>query len=130
MLSRDEAVILFRKADEDVRLAALLADKPEFSDEAFGFHLQQSMEKLLKALLAARGMPFPFSHNLYELVDLCREKNVEIPDYADDLCILTPFATGLRYSAISIDDAEPLDRVGLLNRVTELRRFVHEQLRL
>ena len=43
MPSRDEVVILFGKADEDVRLAALLADKPEFSDEAFGFHLQQSM---------------------------------------------------------------------------------------
>jgi HEPN domain-containing protein len=74
MPSREDALILYHKADEDVRLASLLTDKPEFSDEAFGFHLQQAVEKLLKSLLAAREISFPFSHNLYDVVDLCRER--------------------------------------------------------
>lgn len=130
MPSREDAIILYHKADEDVRLAALLTDRPEFSDEVFGFHLQQAVEKLLKSLLAARETPFPFSHNLYDVVDLCREKNVPLPDFTDDLCMLTPFATGLRYSALPVDNADPLDRVGLVRSVTGLRDFVHHQLRL
>jgi HEPN domain-containing protein len=129
MPSREDALDLYRKADEDIRLAGLIADKPEFSDEMFGFHLQQAVEKLLKCLLAARGDAFPFSHNLYELVNLCEEKGIELPADVDGLCILTPFATTFRYSALPAGHADPLDRPALIGRVAALQRHCIDQIR-
>lgn len=127
---RDEAIILYNKADEDLRLAALIVHNREFSDEAFGFHLQQAVEKLLKALLALHQHPFPFSHNLYGLVDVCRDHRIDLPESTDGLCCLTPFATGLRYSTLPLSTSEPLQREPLLTEVAELASYVKRELHL
>jgi HEPN domain-containing protein len=129
MPSNDDALMLFRKADEDIRVAELLASGSEFSDEMFGFHLQQAVEKLLKSLLAAQGHPYPFSHNLYELVDACREKTIDVPADVDGLCLLTPFATVLRYSSVPVGQADPLDRPALVAAVLRLRGLCASHLR-
>jgi len=36
----------------------------EVRDAIFEFHTQQAIEKLLKALIAAHWVEFPFTHNL------------------------------------------------------------------
>jgi HEPN domain-containing protein len=38
-------------------------------DAVFEFHAQQAIEKLLKALIAAHGEVFPFTHDLQLLID-------------------------------------------------------------
>jgi len=121
--------MLFRKATEDIRVAELLTDKPEFSDEMFGFHLQQAVEKLLKSLLAVHDHAFPFSHNLYDLVDACQERKISLPDDVDGLCLLTPFATTLRYSSVPVGQNDSLDRPGLLAAVRGLCAVCASQLR-
>jgi len=129
MPSRDDALMLLGRTEEDIRVAELLAERPEFSDEMFGFHLQQAVEKLLKSLLAAHDQSFPFSHNLYDLVDLCQERKITLPDDVDHLCLLTPFATVLRYSSVPVGQIDSLDRKCLLVAVQRLRELCAVQLR-
>lgn len=41
----------------------------DVKDAVFEFHTQQAIEKLLKALIAAHGSAFPFTHDLQVLAD-------------------------------------------------------------
>ena len=41
----------------------------ELPDEIFGFHAQQAIEKLLRALITAHGERHPFTHNIEKLID-------------------------------------------------------------
>ena len=53
MNARVEAVRIFlAKADQDELAARQLAADPRLGDEIIGFHLQQAVEKRLKALLS------------------------------------------------------------------------------
>ncbi|NEQ31824.1 MAG: HEPN domain-containing protein [Leptolyngbya sp. SIO4C5] len=41
-----------------------MQDKTVFADEIFGFHVQQAIEKCLKAWIAALGEVYPYTHDL------------------------------------------------------------------
>lgn len=56
-------------ARSDLELARI-APLPNVLPEELCFHAQQAAEKALKALLVARGIPFPWTHNLRTLLDL------------------------------------------------------------
>jgi hypothetical protein len=59
-----------RKARSDEIALEKLADDPEVPDDLIGFHLQQALEKLLKAALAYAGVAPPRIHDLGELLAL------------------------------------------------------------
>src|SRR4051794_15876126 len=65
---REQAELLLRKAVEDQAVLVALAENPEIADAALGFHAQQAVEKALKAVLAARGDDFPWTHDLQLLL--------------------------------------------------------------
>ena len=67
-----QAVVLARKAEADATAARQLAGNPEITDEIVGFHAQQAVEKWLKALMAARGLPEARIHDIGRLVQLWR----------------------------------------------------------
>ena len=57
------------KAENDLKTAILtLRAGEECPADTVGFHAQQCAEKYLKALLTARGIDFPKTHDLGELV--------------------------------------------------------------
>ena len=58
-----------RKAESDLAAVELALNAGLALDTAC-FHAQQGAEKLLKAYLLARGVEFPFTHNLTRLLDL------------------------------------------------------------
>ena len=66
----DRADTFMAKAAEDEALVATSVDNPAISDAIVGFHLQQAAEKLLKALLARRGVGYRRTHDLFELFGL------------------------------------------------------------
>jgi HEPN domain-containing protein len=65
--------------------------------EAACFHAQQAVEKYLKAFLTHRGVPFPYSHNLAKLVELCAGVDSEFRSLLPTVEPPTPFAVRPRY---------------------------------
>jgi hypothetical protein len=73
-----QARILLDKAAEDE--AVLLLDG--VPDGPFGFHVQQAIEKLFKALLCQLNVEFRHTHDLRPLVVLLMAAGESIPDPA------------------------------------------------
>jgi HEPN domain-containing protein len=93
----DLARQLLRRARDDEVAAKAMLPVESVTDAIVGFHAQQAVEKSLKAVLAARGAGFPFSHDVGRLAELCEEAGSELPDGLDGVERLTPYASGLRY---------------------------------
>jgi HEPN domain-containing protein len=93
-----------------------MLDVDVFADELFGFIAQQSLEKSLKAWLSALGRPYPYTHDLTDLVLRLRDAGQDASDL-DDLAEFNPFAVQLRYSVYGSDEEEPLDRAAIINVV-------------
>jgi hypothetical protein len=66
-------------------------------DYIFGFHGQQSCEKLLKALISSHNVRFPLTHEFEDLVDLLVGSGEALPVLPYTLDRLQPFAVKLRY---------------------------------
>src|SRR5450759_3664869 len=94
----DNARELLRKADHDIRMADLAIGDEELYDNLC-FHAQQAAEKSLKALLALRDAPYPWTHDILELVSLVLPFHGELEAMKDRLRGLTRYAVGGRYGS-------------------------------
>ena len=106
----DVAEQLLRLAHEDLAAAKVLDEADGVSTSKSGFNAQQAVEKALKAVLAARGEDFPFTHDIALLIELCEDQGVRLPDDLREADRLTPYAAALRYglgdpAAVSSDEA-------------------------
>lgn len=115
--------ILLKKADADLALVQhvlALEDKP-IDVEIIFFHLQQAVEKYLKALVCYNGVHFEKIYDIDKIITVCRSNSIDLPDYIDVFIELNPYAVEGRYAFISddMDDAE-----GYANLLVELREFV------
>ena len=66
---------------------------------------QQFVEKALKAGLVAAGGEAPRSHDLVELVNLLKGRNLGVPVTDDELDALTQYSVNLRYND---EEGDPL----------------------
>lgn len=74
------------------------ASSPEVRGIAqIGFHAQQAIEKLLKALLTTYGVEPEDQHSLSRLVEQVRRLDRETADRAGDVARLTQYAVYYRY---------------------------------
>ncbi len=114
------------RAEEDLALAqsALRLKMP--STYGATFHAQQCAEKYLKALLVARGAPFPKTHDLAALSDLCFKVGVIIPVEQDALQRLAAYAIQVRYPG---DDPTPDEARAALQTARAVRRFARQLLK-
>lgn len=110
-----------RKASQDERVVERLLSDADIADEVLGFHCQQAVEKLLKALLLAHGLEFPRTHNLDLLADLLADAGHPLPGPLSDLEGLIPFAAQYRYEE---EPDLPLDRPAARALVRDLREHV------
>jgi HEPN domain-containing protein len=106
----EQAERLQRKAAGDQEALVVLLSVSSVPDEVIGFHAQQAVEKLLKALLSRRRVAFRRTHDLTELLDLLAASGVAIPPHIADVRRLGPYAAEFRYEDVSDDVAEPFDR--------------------
>ena len=95
-----------------------MGDAAVFADEIFGFHVQQAAEKLFKAWLALLGEPYPWTHDLTELLELLKAQRPDASRF-DPLTGYTPYAVQLRYGTRDTG-AEALNRNSALGQVEVL----------
>ncbi|MEK6409399.1 MAG: HEPN domain-containing protein [Acidobacteriota bacterium] len=69
----DVAKTLILKADNDLKMARIGFDHDAPLDTV-AFHVQQAAEKMLKALLASRGVDYPRTHDLRALINLAAKE--------------------------------------------------------
>lgn len=106
-LEIDEARLLLRKAREDADAVVKWAPDGNTADAIVGFHAQQAVEKAFKAVLAAFGEDFPWTHDLRYLVERLDDIEAPPPSSLREVRVLAPWAVEFRYGE-TIDD--PLDR--------------------
>jgi HEPN domain-containing protein len=104
--------VLLGLARDDLLAARTLLPVAQVADSILGFHAQQAVEKALKAALASRGVEFPYTHDLFGLMELCTRSGLELPDALSDADRLSPYGVHLRYGSLH---ASTLDRVEALS---------------
>jgi HEPN domain-containing protein len=93
--------VLLDRAVEDELMARSLLPIEGVTDAGVGFHVQQAVEKALKAVLALEGVEFPYSHDLDGLIELCQKNGIEVPDDLSGVGRLSLFGVMLRYGTSS-----------------------------
>ena len=84
-------------AGEDLQTADYLFAGGEAYSRSTAFHCEQAVEKALKAYLAYRNQPFPRTHDLAQLRDLCQTLDPEFGHLGSDAILLTTYAEDARY---------------------------------
>jgi HEPN domain-containing protein len=87
---------LLALAENDYQAALILAHADDPQTDAAGFHLQQAVEKSLKAWLALKGIDYPRTHDLNPLLGLLEDQDENIEPFWN-LLELNPFAVQFRY---------------------------------
>jgi hypothetical protein len=118
---RDVADALLAKAGGDEAGLRALADNRDVPDHVAGFLAQQAIEKALKAVLTAHGVPFERSHDIDYLCDLIEGAGLDLTPELKAAVALTPWAVEFRYA--DPFDAAPLDRTDALATVIAVRQW-------
>jgi len=84
-------------AESDLRLARLAAGDKTIRREQVCFHAQQAAEKAIKAVLLSRGIDFPLTHDIEELLEIAEASLVKLPEAVREAGLLTPYAVETRY---------------------------------
>jgi len=106
-----------RYSNSDLALARVRGSL-EILLEGLCFHAQQAAEKALKAVLVAKGLPFPKTHNIRTLLDILPQDVIPPPEI-EDAAGLTDYAVMSRYpgDVESVDKEEYLEAVRLAEGV-------------
>jgi HEPN domain-containing protein len=107
----DLARRLLGAAQEDELAARSVLRVEGIADPIVGFHTHQAVEKALKAVFAAQGTEFPFTHNLKQLTEFAKDSGIELPSTLNGVEDLTPFAAAERYGSeapIALDREQAL----------------------
>jgi HEPN domain-containing protein len=113
-----EAQALLRAAGRDWKTVELLLQHHDAPISSIGFHAQQYLEKVIKAVLVSNTVVFRYTHDLEELADLLERQGIELPLPRDQLKRLNPFAVTVRYEDVEITLTD-------VNTVAEMMMHVH-----
>ncbi|HEM62253.1 MAG TPA: HEPN domain-containing protein [Chloroflexi bacterium] len=97
-----EAQMLLRAAGSDWKTVELLLEHRDAPVSSVGFHAQQYLEKVMKAVLVSNAVIFHRTHDLEELADLLERRGIELPLPKAQLRRLNPFAVTIRYEDIEL----------------------------
>ena len=117
---REVAQLLLQKAREDLSAAQVLVATEDQADHVIGFHLQQTVEKALKSILAVHAIEIPRTHDLGYLVELLDSLDLDVPKSVASADWLTPWGVLFRYDD---DPNHSLDRERALEASTTATAF-------
>jgi HEPN domain-containing protein len=121
----DLARVLLARAIDDETLVRKVSADADVADAIVGFHAQQAAEKLIKAVLAARGVAFMKSHALSYLVGLVEEHHIDAPLELSEADVLSPWAVEFRYEG---EEPPAFDRPAALALIEKLRTWAEGQI--
>lgn len=121
----DLARVLLARAIDDETLVRKVSPDTDIADAIVGFHAQQAVEKLIKAVLAARGVTFIKSHALSYLIGLVEEHEIGAPKELSEADVLSPWAVEFRYEG---DEPPALDRSAALAQVEQIRTWAESEI--
>jgi HEPN domain-containing protein len=101
MVESSVARLLFESARQDENAVAALCSASDIGDAIVGFHLQQAVEKALKAVLSSNAIVFRRTHDIAELLDLLADSGLPPPPEAETLDELNPYAVEARYGLVN-----------------------------
>jgi HEPN domain-containing protein len=104
------------KAQGDLRAAEHLLELDLTDYFTAAFHAQQAAEKFLKAFLVRNQIPFPKTHDIRRLLDLCSQADPSLQSDLLSAAMLTPFGVEFRYPG------QVADRVMASQAVEEAKR--------
>lgn len=120
---RDHAVQLLQMARKDHQAMTNMLDPEAFSEEIFGFHAQQSIEKALKAWISANGLTYPKSHDVSALTRILADHGQDVTKFPN-LEDYTIYAVQYRYEAYD-ESEEQLDRQKVIDATRALINHVN-----
>ncbi len=91
------ARLLLQKARQDLALVINVAEAEDIANEIIGFHVQQAVEKAIKAVLTRLGIQSGYTHDLSLLYQQVEEAGVIPPLPLEAVEELTVFAVQFRY---------------------------------
>lgn len=126
----EQALLFLEKADEDVYALEKLAADTDAADAVIGFHAQQAVEKIMKAVLTEKRIAFQRHHDLVLLLDLLRENGIKFSSEWEQIADLTPFAAEYRYGRLpaEMNESEPFDRRWALSIVRQIRQWAQKNI--
>lgn len=113
-----------RHAASDLHLAGIALPDPEVLRNQIAFHAQQAAEKSLKAVLVARRIYFPRTHDLEALIEMIQISGLAWPFAPAEIQALTPFAVETRYPGgfAQVTSVEAEEAVSAARRVVNWAR--------
>jgi HEPN domain-containing protein len=67
-------------AQSDLKLARLAVMDASIRLEQVCFHAQQAVEKAIKAVLLSRGIEFPLTHDIEDLLQIAEIGGISLPE--------------------------------------------------
>jgi HEPN domain-containing protein len=121
MSDLDAARSMLTMAEKDAKAIAGMQDTETFDDEVFGFHVQQAIEKALKAWITALGFEHPITHNLIALLTILEENGCDVAELWE-LARYNAFAVQFRYEEMG-DQYQGVDRQ---EAISEIEGLIHQ----
>ena len=100
---------LLKRAETDLLNATILRDSTLGNPESIGFHVQQAIEKSLKAILVFHVIDYPRTHSIAELTQLVSDNNIHLPAAFLDSNRYTSYARDLKYGELSPNEEFDFD---------------------
>lgn len=120
------ARLLLQKAHQDLVLVEAATGIDAIADEIVGFHVQQTVEKCIKAVLTRLGVQYEYTHDLSLLYQQVEDTGVNLPSTLDAVEALGPFAVQFRYTLHTTLDFDREEGAKLANEFFEWARILVE----
>ncbi len=110
------------KAESDLDMARRALRGNLKHPDAAVFHAQQCAEKYLKALLIAKEIAFPKTHDLSVLCHLCTSNSIPINIEERSLELLSGFAVNARYPGLEPTLKEAHEAIAIAKTIRTFAR--------
>ena len=104
------ALVSLEKGRQDLKAVDKWQADKDVSVEIIGFHIQQAIEKSLKAILLSCRIDFPRTHNLGLLIELCQNNGISTAAEFLQVDVFNRFAVEWRYDLSPSMSDTSLDR--------------------